>query len=129
MKRGPKPKPDKSISVHCRVPFDFYQLLQKEVERRGTVQARNPGISAVLMDLAKSTLLNTCVGIQWVDNAPTIPGLYLFESEKDHIGVVRVHFSDVHGLFTWNKNPINGRLQPFKIERWKVRKWAGPLDN
>lgn len=57
-KRGRPPKPGKSISVHCRVQPDLYQLLLLEQKRVEIDTGHKPALSAVLMGTAKKTLLN-----------------------------------------------------------------------
>ena len=55
--RGRPPLKHKSVSVHCRVPFDLYQLLEKEARKGKKMKAGKPNVSGVLMDLAKNSLL------------------------------------------------------------------------
>ena len=56
-KRGRPKNEHKSVSIHCRCPYDLCQLLYDEQKRQEKENGFKPAISAVLMGLAKKSLI------------------------------------------------------------------------
>jgi hypothetical protein len=58
-KRGRPEKPEKSISVHCRVRPELYRLLVDRAEKDNLIKDGKPNVSRVLMNEAAKSLCNS----------------------------------------------------------------------